>query len=402
MFNTRVLTLVAESCDATTLFSQQGERVRLLVFRNQEKMRNEVRKLNIIMAIVFVVIALGLFIQFNMFNSTLTGETQILTATLRDSIAKEISSDLLRKGQIISDASDYISSESWNGDELLDYMKRLMTNNSSFSSIYFGTTENVMINGSGWVPAPNFDLRTRPWYIEAAKQKKLVFTDVFINASNDKLIITIAKPVYNSNNQLLGVIAGDVSIKNIVSLVKDKKITGRGYSFLIDGKGNILAHPYYDYEPTSELKNVYELSKDLPIFLSQNEPGITKIVLDGVDGYLAYQSIENTNWKIGSFIPLNEYISRDIVFLRMFLITLISSFIVFAIFLWQQNRYLITPLLTLGADIQRIDIEKNRAFRLPIQKKDPLAVLRKHLNVVLNRTEELFEQLDVASCAPWR
>jgi len=362
-------------------------------------MRNEVRKLYIIVAIVFVVIALGLFIQFNMFNKTLIGETQTLTASLRDSIGKEISGDLLLKGQIISDASDYISLERWNDEELLDYMKRLMTNNSSFSSIYFGTTENVMINGSGWIPSPNFDLRSRPWYIDAVKQKKLVFTDVFINASNDKLIITIAKPVYNSNNQLLGVIAGDVSIKDIVSLVKDKKITGRGYSFLIDGKGNILAHPHYDYEPTSVLKNVNELSKDLPIFLSQNEPGITKIVLDGVDGYLAYQSIGNTNWKIGSFIPLNEYISRDLVFLRMFLITLISSFIVFTIFLWQQNRYLITPLLRLGADIQRIDIEKNRSFRLPTRKKDPLALLRKHLNTVLNKTDELFEQLELEEIA---
>lgn len=51
-----------------------------------------------------------------------------------------------------------------------------------------------MINGSGWVPQQTFDLRTRPWYIEAVKERKLIFTEVFINASKDKLIITIAKP----------------------------------------------------------------------------------------------------------------------------------------------------------------------------------------------------------------
>ena len=356
-------------------------------------MKSTIRKLYIIMAIVCVVIALGLFIQFNYFNEILKGETQKLTASSRDSVGSKISSDLLREGQIITDAADYISLQKGNDAELLAYMKRLMANNSSFSSVYFGTTDNVMINGSGWVPDQSFDLRTRLWYIQAVKESKLIFTEVFLNASKDKLIITIAKPVYNSNNQLLGVIAGDVSIKDIVTMVKDKTISGKGYSFLIDGKGNILAHPDYEYEPTSELKNVNEISKELTTYLSQNKPGITRISLDGLDGYLAYQSIENTNWKIGSFIPLNEYMNKELQFSRIFLITLLSSLAVFIIFLWQQKRYLITPLLTLGTDIERINIEHTRAFRLPTQENEPLIVLRKSINVVLNKTEELFEQL---------
>lgn len=347
------------------------------------------------MVIVFVVIAFGLFIQFDFFNQILTEETRRITTSARDSIGREISSNLLRKGQIITDASDYISLEKWNNEELLDYMKRLLTNNTSFSSIYFGTTDNVMINGSGWVPLQSFDLRTRPWYIEAVRENKLIFTEVFLNASKDKLIVTIAKPVYNPDNQLLGVIAGDVSIKDIVSLIKDKGITGKGYSFLIDGNGIILAHPNTEYEPTSELKNLNEISKELTICLSQNEPGITKISVDGIDGYLAYQSIEHTNWKIGSFSPLNEYMSKDRIFLRIFLITLISSFTIFIFFLRQQKRYLITPLLTLGTDIQRINFEHNRSFRLPTEEKEPLAVLRKSINLVLNKTEELFGQLQL-------
>jgi diguanylate cyclase (GGDEF)-like protein/PAS domain S-box-containing protein len=358
-------------------------------------MRNSIRKFYVIVAIVFVVIALGLFVQFNYFNGILTEETQMLTASSLDSIGSQISSDLLSKGQIIADAADYIALQKWNNEELLAYLKRLETNNSSYSSVYYGTKDNLMINGSGWVPPQTFDLRTRPWYIQAVKESKLIFTDVFINASKDKLIITIAKPVYDSNNQLLGVIAGDVSIKDIVSLVKDKKITSKGYSFLIDGQGNILAHPKYDYGPTSKLKNVNEISKELTAYLSQNKPGITKISLDGIDGYIAYQAIEKTNWKIGSFIPLNEYMRKDLQFMRIFLITLISSFTVFIIFLWQQKRYLINPLLTLGKDIQKINVENNRDFRLPTEKNEPLEVLRKSINVVLDKTQELFGQLQL-------
>lgn len=356
-------------------------------------MKNAIRRLYIIVSIVFIVIALGLFIQFNYFNEILTRQTQTLTGSSRDIIGTEINNHLLSKGQIITDLSDYISLGKQNDEELLDYMKQLITNNASFSSIYYGTTDNVMINGSGWVPPQAFDLRNRPWYIEAVKERKLIFTDVFINASNDELIITVAKPVYNPNNQLLGVIAGDISIKNIVSVVKDKKVIGTGYSFLIDGKGTILAHPNYEYDPTSGLKSINEISKELNLYLADNKLEITKISLDGIEGYLAYQAIDDTNWKIGSFIPLNEYISKDYQLLRMFLITLTSSFFVLAIFLWQQKRYLITPLLRLDEDIQRIDIEHNRAFRLPIEGKESLGALRKSINVVLDKIEELFVKL---------
>jgi len=72
-------------------------------------MRNAIFKLYIIMVIVFVVIAFGLFIQFDFFNQILTEETRRITTSARDSIGREISSNLLRKGQIITDASDYIS-----------------------------------------------------------------------------------------------------------------------------------------------------------------------------------------------------------------------------------------------------------------------------------------------------
>lgn len=358
-------------------------------------MRNAIRKIYIIMVIVFGIIASVLFIQFNFFNQILTGETQKLTASERDRIGREISGELRRQGQILTDIADYIALEKWKSEELFDYMKRLSSNNAYFSALYFGTTDNEIINGSGWISQQSFDPGTSPWYFEAIKENKLIFTEVLLPVSQDKLIVTIAKPVYNSSNQLLGVVAGDVSIKDIVSIsmVKNKEITGQGYSFLLDGNGIILAHSNNEYESTSKLKIVNQISNELTTYLAQNEPGITKISLEGIDGYLAYQSIADTNLKIATFIPVNEYMSKERIFIRIFLITLIASVAVFLFFWRQQNKYLITPLIRLGTDIQRINFEHNRSFRLPTEEKEPLAVLRKSINQVLEKTEELFGQL---------
>lgn len=357
-------------------------------------MRDIIRKFYFLGAIVAIAVVLGLLYQYYYFNKNLSDNTQMLTALSRDLVESEINRSLNRKGQIITDASDFISLGQWGNEELLAYLKTLMNNNPSFASIYFGTSDNVMINGSGWIPPNDFDLRTRPWYTKAVIEKKLIYTEAFVNASKDKLIITIAKPVYDSDKQFLGVIAGDVSIQSILSIVKDKKIGEKDYSFLIDGKGNILAHPNYEYDLNSKLKNIYDISPEIYQQMVQNKQGTLKISMDGIEGYLAYQQIENTDWKIGSFIPLDEYVKSEALFLRILIITLISSLGIFLIILGLEKKYIINPILALDKDVQGIDIENNTAYRVPIREKDPFTVLRKSINNVLDTTQDFFSRLE--------
>ena len=362
-------------------------------------MKTLIRKFYVIGTLVVVVIALGLYLQFNYFNKIFISEAEKGTTYWSYSVGNDISNNLLRKGQVVTDIADYIQLGNWDKDDLLAYMKGLMNSNPYFSSIYYGTTENVMINGSGWVPSKNFDLRTRPWYLKAVNEKKLIFTEAFVNASKDKLIITIAKPVYNSNNQLLGVIAGDVSIKDIISIVQQENTMGKGYSFLIDGNSNIFAHPKYEYDLISNLKSVKEISEELDSYISDNKLGINKIILEGIDGYLAYHPIANTDWKIASFIPLDEYTLREEGFWRIFIITLLSSLAVFIIFLLQQKKHFITPMIALSDDIQKINLEEDITYRLPSDEKDIFAVLRKSINHALNKIQELFYQVEAKEAA---
>ena len=358
-------------------------------------MKNIIHKFYVLWAIVGIVMALSLYFQFDYFNGILTEETQLNAVFSREAIGNEISSSLFVKGQVINDLSNYIKLQKWDQEELLTYMKSLMKENPHFSSIYFGTKDNVMINGSGWVPPETFDLRTRPWYIKAVNEQKLIFTEAFLNASKDKIIITIAESVYDSNNQLIGVIAGDVSIKDIISIVKDKKIMGKGYSFLVDGKDNILAHPQYEYDPGSPLINISNISAEVSKYLLQEPSGIKQVLLHGHEGYLAYQPIENTDWRIFSFIPSGEFLRTNAYFLWIFIMTLITTLGVFIIFLILLKHYYIAPMLALDTDIRSINISQEMSFRLPIKEKELFYALRQSINSVLKKTEELFDKLEI-------
>lgn len=353
-----------------------------------------IKRFYILGFLTIITVLLSLYYHFDNTGKIIQKNTQTITELSTQVLEREINSWLSTNGQIVDDASDYIMIEPENKPIILSYLKQLLDQNPTFSSLYFGTPDNIMINASGWKPPSNFDLRTRPWYIKAVAEKKIIFSQVFVNGSKNDLIITIAKPIYNSENKLLGVVGGDVSLKTIVALVRGKKISEHGYSFLVDGKNNILAHPNYEYNVTSKLIHLNEISEGIDKVIIQNDFGLEKVILNGIDGYIAYQSIKNTDWKIGSFIPLNEYDTNMNEQSTLFLTNVLMLLLLFSLFIGLQKRYILNPILLLDQNIRRIDIEKNLAYRLPILMTNDFASLDQSINRVLDKTQEYFLKIE--------
>ncbi|NER83205.1 MAG: hypothetical protein F6K42_27370, partial [Leptolyngbya sp. SIO1D8] len=73
------------------------------------------------------------------------------------------------------------------------------------------------INGDGELASTptrdyEYDPRSRPWYQAAIAANQPVWSDVYLGFTLQELLITAAHPVYNQNNQLVGVLGIDVLI----------------------------------------------------------------------------------------------------------------------------------------------------------------------------------------------
>ncbi|MDU5081335.1 HD domain-containing phosphohydrolase [uncultured Tissierella sp.] len=350
------------------------------------------RKFYLFGILLTFIVAIGLVIQYGYLNNVITKDKELNMEKSIEHLGYQINSNLKYHSQYTVAASEFIATGEWSDKEVVEYFKRLVENNTTIRSIYLGDINNKLINSDNWKPPKDYDIKIRPWYIKAIEENKLVISDVYIDALENKLITTISRPIYNKNGELLGVVASDISMEEIIKIVEDTKIKDLGYSFLIDNAGNILAHPKYKYEFDSELININSISHGIHEKLKETKTGKMEVELDDVVGYLSYQPVEKTDWIIGNFMSLEEFRGNNNDIWRMLLIALIISMIIFISFTYLQKVNFLMPVYKLDKDIININIEGNIGYRIPMEKNDPFIDLRKSINFILNKTHEFLQQ----------
>ena len=341
--------------------------------------------------IIAALIAIGLiFSLFKTFDTRLLEEIEKNLTIENEYYKTSISSQLEKKSEIINNLSTYMESKrQLNYDELLDYMKAMLNKNSNIESIYFGSTDNLLVNGSGWIPPEDFDLRTRPWYVKAINHGKLVITDVFLNATSEKHIITIAKPVYSNKGQVIGVLGADLSLDSIVDLISVQD-DSYGEFFILNEELELIAksRAQDDRKPILE-----DTSLKISSNISNIGTSVAEATLNNEKGYVSISRIDGTNLYVGVFNPIKSYNYYDTQWRNILIISVIFLIGLLLIMFLIQNKIIIKPAYTLENDIKQISITDNINYRLEELKRDPFENIRKAVNARLAQTEIYFSDL---------
>jgi adenylate cyclase len=91
----------------------------------------------------------------------------------------------------------------------------------------------------------DYDPRNRPWFIQAATQKKTIWTDVYtFEPTSYYLGITVATPIFHQNGSaLLGVFGIDIGLDYLSRFLETQTISKKSEIILLDKHGVIIATP---------------------------------------------------------------------------------------------------------------------------------------------------------------
>ncbi|MBC8484431.1 MAG: HAMP domain-containing protein [Bacteroidetes bacterium] len=206
--------------------------------------------------------------------------------------------------------------------QMISLFRSTSGEHSTIKWVYIGTPAGLHFSYPGHGPyGESYDCRLRGWYKRANESGEFGWSDPYVDASGQGLMITASKPVYDSNNKLLGVVAADVTIETINNELISLDSGESGYTYLIDSEGAVISKPEYEAGDV-RWDNLYPLAwrhntsneelNNITKKMMRGESGSAIITLDGEKKYIVFAPIKSVGWSLAAVLPEKEALGEVI------------------------------------------------------------------------------------------
>ncbi|MBH9552725.1 methyl-accepting chemotaxis protein [Inhella gelatinilytica] len=111
----------------------------------------------------------------------------------------------------------------------------------SLDFAYIGHADKRMLMHKDENLPADFDPTARPWYKLAAAASEVVLTEPYLDTATQQPVVTFAYAV-KEGTETKAVIASDVFMTGVVSILKGIRPTPSGFAFLVAADGRVMAH----------------------------------------------------------------------------------------------------------------------------------------------------------------
>jgi Serine phosphatase RsbU, regulator of sigma subunit len=264
---------------------------------------------------------------------------------------------------------------------------------------YVGLEDGTLSSGIGWRPDRGYDCRTREWYRRALTSRGIVFTEPYIDAQTGKMVITISRRL-DVHERATGVVAADIVLTKVIDVVDRNDMQGSRFSFLLNGSGDILAHPDQGLLPTaSGMKNVSSLGRRdysaLGAALKDSRLGLVEAKDDaGRASYFMLSRIDSCGWFFGVSIDPSEYKRPLDSLLYGFLAALLVSALAGVLVMQKLMGGMLEPIRSLNEAVKSFSATSMDA-RVAVDSEDELGELGRSFNGMADTIQEYSRSLEL-------
>lgn len=275
-----------------------------------------------------------------------------------------------------------------NSDDLMKEFVETADANASISNVYMGVESSgeMILYPEDELP-DDYDPRARPWY-EMAKEKKgeVIWTEPYLDAATNDLIISAAKSVYNGEN-LVGVFSVDISAKTLVEMVNKAKVGEKGYAALFDRNGKFLAHPDETLIGKDQTKADYYQK-----MTKEGEEGVIFYNFQGSDKVMGFKTNPTTGWKIVGAVGMDEFEEKASTILLPILLTLLVVILLaigVSIFI---ARKISKPIRALQGSMKEVE-DGNLLVHVDTNRKDEIGQLSVSFSNMLKEMRNMMKKI---------
>ncbi len=233
------------------------------------------------------------------------------------------------------------------------------------------------------------------WYKNAKNNnKETVFSDLYYDETLNTIMSTCATPIYDSNDNFIGVISVDMEIPSIQDLINNFKIGENGKALLINNDGKYITN--IDDKKIMKTKINEDENKSLSEFgnvLLNNTNGKSEFSIDDTKYESYYTTVEPFGWKLFIQIPMSE-LNKPIneLMSKLIVVGILAIILTTLAIIWQV-RYLtktIKKVNDLASSLSNGDFSINE---LEVISEDELGQMSNSLNKMLSENKNMIQEI---------
>lgn len=247
------------------------------------------------------------------------------------------------------------------------------------------------------------DVTGRDYYIEALNGATVV-AEPMMSKVDGIMVLILATPIKNTSDRIVGVLIETFDANMLGQIVTRVKVGETGYAYMINNNGITIAHP--DAELVINQGNTIEEAKkdtnlaqlaELERKMVNGEKGFGTYSYNGVNKYLAYSPVPDSNWSLAISIAQDE-VFRGVYILRQNIIILIVVFMIITIVACMLICMLLVsrPVEVIVNEARKI-ADGDLNISVDIKSKDELGMLATAFSTMSDNLNDMMTNIDAAS-----
>lgn len=366
---------------------------------NKVKLGIRAKLVGLLLPTIVIVLTAILLIVYSNTSNMLLQKSESLLQSNSTGVVNSVSAWMNEVLSTLETQRDTIQYFKMPESQELDYIKHTAGQNEAYPAGVYIATTNGQLKHASFVPAADYDLFSKPWYIDGLKSEKMTFGEVYFDSDSQKSVVGVSGMLKSSSGGVRGVVAADIYLDAISQIVRPVQIEQTGGMFLVDTLTDIIIG--------------HKDAAMAGVLLSEQQDamyqGISKLVAAGASGlqsakaadgseiYLNLQSVPNSKWVAVAYVPRGEVLS-DLNRLSQMIASLAVAaiLILFLLVFLLVRRTILRPVREIDSVARRI-AEGKLDETIHYQSGDEFGQLAGNFNQTVSRLRDYVNYIDEIS-----
>jgi len=246
------------------------------------------------------------------------------------------------------------------------------------------------------------DLSQRAYFKKIMSGEDFVISNPVVSKSTGLPAFVIALAIKNEYQETVGMLGGTVPLVTLSHIVSTFRVGGNGYGILVDGDGQLVAHP------DEELAMNFNLLESDSLGY-QNFELMGKQMIEGQSGegliidpagevmQLIYNPVPETpNWSLGIIVPLKDLKSDSYRLLNFIVVFAMGIACVFVAFSYFLGRLITKPVQKLSEKVEQFG-DGDLTVIFESNNRDEIAQMTHHLRNMAQKIRDAMTQINEAT-----